>query len=87
MFVTIFTVINLLVFPLSAFIMRVILLALYLFLNFIHIKAEDKDELAGKIFIEKIDRVTAQLKNKATLADWDYQSNITDANLAKQVSK
>lgn len=45
----------------------------------------EKDENAGRIFMENLNKIKAEENNKGTLASWAYDSNITDETLQLQV--
>lgn len=44
-----------------------------------------QSEEDGKQYLKDIDPLNSQWTNKVGNADWDYDSNITDANLANEV--
>lgn len=62
---------------------RLVLLFLFL-ISPLH--ADDgMDEESARKFLQEIDGISGELKNKAALSSWDYASNITDENLQIQV--
>ncbi|RZC37376.1 hypothetical protein BDFB_011361, partial [Asbolus verrucosus] len=42
---------------------------------------QDSEESKAKDFMQNLDRKNRENFNKAVLAEWKYQSNLTDANL------
>lgn len=51
-------------------------------------RAEERaaEEAAGRLYMRTLDEMTSRMKNRKTLAAWDYQSNITDYNQERQVT-
>lgn len=45
------------------------------------------EEAAGRDYMRNLDELVSKAKNRATIASWKYESNITDYNQEQQVRK